>query len=464
MDGRYDLVVIGSGVASGAATRCRQAGWSVAVVDGRPFGGTCALRGCHPKKLLVSAAEAVHAVRAMSGRGVRGSGLTIDWAELVRVKRAAVDPVPARVEAEWAAMGVALVHGRARFVGPTTLVVGDARLTARRVLIATGAVPAPLAIPGAEHLTTSDAFLDLEALPPRVVFVGGGYVSFEFAHLAARAGAQVTILHRGLRPLEAFDPDLVDLLVRGSREVGIRVEVDAEVRALERAGDELLVHARARGQARRVVADLVVHGAGRVPDLDDLGLEAAGVARARRGVVVDEYLRSVSNPAVYAAGDAAASGPPLTPKAAHDAAVVATNLLEGNRRRVDYAGLASVVFTVPPLAATGLTEAAARAAGRRVRVRWEDTGGWFSARRLGETTAGFKVVVEEGTGRILGAHLLGPAADEVINVFAVAVRLGLRADDLAQVPFAYPTRAADIPFMLEAPRPAAGAPAEAQST
>lgn len=448
MERQFDLVVVGTGVASAVASRCREAGWTVAVVDHRPFGGTCALRGCVPKKVLVSAAEAVHAVRAMAGRGVNAGGAAIDWPELIAVKRRVTDPVPARTEQTWAEAGVALYRGRARFVGRTALAVGGDRLAARHVLIAAGAVPAPLPFPGHELVATSERFLELPVLPPRVVFVGGGYVSFEFAHVAARAGAQVTIVHRGARPLEAFDPDLVDLLVKRTRELGIRVELSTEVRGVEPAGSGFAVRT-ARGAAEgRLDADLVVHGAGRVPELDELDLEAGQVARGPRGVTVNEYLQSVSNPAVYAAGDAAASGPPLTPVAGHHADVVAANLLHGNRRTPSYDGLASAVFTIPPLASAGLTEAAAREQGRRFRAHWNDTSGWLSTQRLGETASGAKILVEDGTDRILGAHLLGPRADEEINVFAVAIRFGIRAADLKQVLFAYPTVSSDLVHLV----------------
>ncbi len=448
MDHHYDLVVVGTGVTSGAASRCREAGWTVAVVDSRPFGGTCALRGCVPKKMLVSAAEAVHAARDMADRGVPAATLTIDWGPLIRFKRSLVDPTPQRTEQAWAKMGVEQFHGRARFVGPTSLAVGDDRLVGRRVLIAAGAMPAPLGFPGAERLTTSEEFLNLDRLPPRIVFVGGGYIAFEFAHVAARAGVHATILHRGARPLEGFDPDLVDLLVKRTREVGIRVEVDTEVRGIEAVGADLVVRGAQRGQDRRFEADLAVHSAGRVPEIDDLDLEAAGVEREKRGVTVNEFLQSVSNPAVYAGGDAAASGPPLTPKADHDVGVLVTNLLEGNRRTPNYAGIASAVFSVPPLASAGLTEAAARAAGLRFHTNWQDSSAWFNTRRVGETTSGFKVLIEEQTDRIIGAHLLGPQADEMINVFAVAIRLGIPAGDVKQTPFAYPTHGSDIRFML----------------
>src|SRR5215470_9795362 len=182
MDRQYDLVVIGTGVTSAVASRCRQAGWSVAVVDSRPFGGTCALRGCVPKKVLVAAAEAVHGARALGDKGVRADGVAVDWPERMRVKRAIIAPFARDTEQGYAKAGIDAYHGRARFVGPTALALGDDRLTANRVLIAAGARPQPLKFPGAEHVITSDEFLELDALPPRVVFVGGGFVSFEFAH------------------------------------------------------------------------------------------------------------------------------------------------------------------------------------------------------------------------------------------------------------------------------------------
>jgi len=158
MDRQYDLVVVGTGVTSAVASRCREAGWSVAVVDSRPFGGTCALRGCVPKKILVGAAAAVQAARDLADKGVPAGTLTIDWPSLMRFKRSLVDPTTERTEQAWAKIGVEQFHGRARFVDSTTLVVGADRLTGRRVLVAAGARPAPLTFPGADRLATSDEF------------------------------------------------------------------------------------------------------------------------------------------------------------------------------------------------------------------------------------------------------------------------------------------------------------------
>jgi glutathione reductase (NADPH) len=448
MDKKYDLVVVGTGVTSSVASRCREAGWTVAVVDRQPFGGTCALRGCVPKKILVGAADAVNGARDLRGRGVPADELTIDWPALMDFKRSLIGRTTERTVQGWAAMGVEQFHGLARFVGPTTLAVGDDRLTGGRVLIAAGSMPTPLKFPGAERVMTSDDFLSLDRMPRRVLFVGGGYISFEFAHVAARAGAEVTVLHRGPRPLEAFDPDLVDLLVRRSRELGIRVELDIDVRGIESGVHGLVVRGTQQGAERAFETDVAIHGAGRVPELDGLDLDVAGVKRERRGVTVNQFLQSVSNPAVYAGGDAAASGPPLTPKADHDVAVLVTNLLEGNRRTPNYDGIASCVFTIPPLGSAGLTEHAARAAGRKFRTSAQNTSEWFHTRRVGETASGFKLLIEEDTDHILGAHLLGPHADEVINLFAVAVRLRIPARELKEVIFAYPTSGSDVRFMI----------------
>jgi glutathione reductase (NADPH) len=221
------------------------------------------------------------------------------------------------------------------------------------------------------------------------------------------------------------------------------------VKGIERTADGLAVHAQTADEDRVFQADLVVHGAGRVAEIDDMDLAAAGVEWDERGVKVNEYLQSVSNPAVYAAGDAAASGgPPLTPVAGHEGRIVAANLLNGNKATADCAGIPSVAFTVPPLAAVGLQEETARRQGLRFRVHTERTSGWYSSRRIAEEYSGFKVLIEEETERILGAHLLGPHAEDTINLFALAIRSGLPARDFKQTIFAYPTHASDVAYML----------------
>ena len=358
----YDLVIIGSGTAAQVASfRVRAAGWSVAVIDHLPFGGTCALRGCDPKKMLISGAEAIDMARRMRGRGAAGE-LGIDWPELIAFKRTFTDPVPANHERRDAEHGIDALHGKARFTGRDTIEVDERTLLARHVLIATGALAAPLGFPGSQHVITSDRFLELEQLPGRIVMVGGGYIAAEFSHIAACAGAKVTVLQRAGRRLTRFEPELVSWLMEKFAEIGIEVRSGTAVEAIEEEGGGFRVHGRANSGETAIDADLVVHAAGRIPDLD-LNLPAAGIAVENGRLLLNEFLQSVSNPSVYAAGDAAAKGLPLTPVSSHDGKVAAANLLEGNRHRPDYRGVPSVAFTLPPIAAVGMTEAAARAAG-----------------------------------------------------------------------------------------------------
>lgn len=444
----YDLVVIGTGTAAQVASfRVRAAGWSVAVIDHMPFGGTCALRGCDPKKMLISGAEAIDMARRMRGHGVTGE-LAMSWPDLMAFKRTFTDPIPPKQEHRYAAHGIDTFRGVARFTGADIIEVAGQAVQARHVLIASGARPVPLAFPGAEHLTTSDRFLELPKLPARIVMVGGGYIAAEFSHIAARAGAKVTVMQRAGQMLTQFDPNLVGWLMEKFSEIGVEVRTGTAVEAIEQTGSGFRVRARTGSQEVMVETDLVVHAAGRVPDLDALNLSAAGIAVENGRLVLNEFLQSVSNPAVYAAGDAAAKGPPLTPVSSHDGKVVATNLLEGNHHRPDYRGVPSVAFTLPPIAAVGLGEAEARAAGLKFRVKSEKVPDWYTARRVAETVYGFKTLVEEGTGLILGAHLVGPHAEEVINVLGLAIRHGLTAEDIKQTMFAYPTATSDIGYML----------------
>jgi glutathione reductase (NADPH) len=447
---KFDLVVIGTGTAgSTVASQCRAAGWSVAIIDSLPFGGTCALRGCDPKKVLVGTAELLDFSRRLQAKHTAQGKLAIDWPELIHFKRSFTDPVPKEKEGSFEKAGIKSFHGRTKFVDANSLDVAGQRLTARFIAIAAGAKPARLGIPGEEHLINSTQFLELEQLPAEIAFVGGGYIAMEFAHVAVRAGARVTILHRGTRVLEGFDPDLVSSLSDHTQELGIALHTGTTVEAIEKSKAKVTVHARQHGKRRSFPCDLAVHAAGRVPDIDDLDLQRAQIQRGKRGVKVNEYLQSVSNPAIYAGGDAAATdGMPLTPVAGYDGKAIAANLLQGNHVKAEYDATPTVVFTIPPLASVGMSEETAKRDGFRFRKNHADTGGWYSSRRVGEKTAAFKVLVEEGSERILGAHLLGPAAEETINLFALAMRKAITASDLKQALFAYPTHASDVQYMV----------------
>ncbi len=477
-DNAFDLIVIGTGTAaSTTAHECSSAGWKVAIIDSTSFGGTCALRGCDPKKVLVEAVKVVDSAQRRRDKGILGyDKVHIKWSDLIRFKRTFTEPFPKHREEGYKKAGIVPFHGHARFIGSNTVKVeGEEEkdnnikkntvLKGKNILVATGATPMHLNIPGSANIITSDQFLELgdDHLPNRIVFVGGGYISFEFAHIAARAGAKVIILHRGKQPLEHFDPDLVNLLVQRSRDIGIDIELQSTVEKIDKSPDDdgsyvvqysststMSNNDNQKKIASRVDCDMVVHGAGRIPNVEGLNLAAAGVEYSIQGIKVNEYLQSVSNPSIYAAGDVAASGGlPLTPVATYEGSLVATNLIKGNVLKSNYSGLPSVVFTIPPIASVGRQEKEAKEAGFKFRIKYENTASWASSRRVGETCSGFKVLIEEHSNRILGAHVLGPHAEEVINIFSMAIRLGLTAKELQDpLLYAYPTNGSDVVYML----------------
>jgi glutathione reductase (NADPH) len=446
----YDLMVIGAGMAGvAAATNCAATGWRVGIVDSLPYGGTCALRGCDPKKILRRGAEIIDSARLMRGKGIDEAGLRISWGELMAHKHGFTDPVPQSMEDNLASLGVDTLHGRARFTGPNQVKVDGTAYAAERVLIATGARPRPLDFPGHEHLIDSTAFLDLDALPPRILFVGGGFVSFELAHIAARVGTATVIVDRGERPLGSFDPDLVELLVTRGRQVGVELRRSTSITTVERVEGAYRVTVERDGHTETVETDLVVHGAGRIADLADLALDAAGVDYGEHGVHVSPHLQSTTNPAVWAAGDSAdTAGMPLTPVAVSEAKVAASNMLKDTTTTPDYTGIPTAVFTIPELVRVGLSETEAREQNIDLAVRYSDTSGWYSSYRVGETTAAAKILIDRTTDTVVGAHLLGPGAGELVNTLGLAIKLGLTTHQLKSATAAYPTHGSDLGSLL----------------
>ncbi len=450
MSRTYDLIVVGAGMAGvAAANKCAAQGWRVAIVDSLPYGGTCALRGCDPKKILRRGAEIIDSARLMRGKGINDAGLSINWPDLMRHKHGFTDPVPDSMENGLAGNGVATLHGQARFTGRNRIEIDGVRYEADRFLIATGARPRPLDFPGHEHLIDSTDFLDLGAPPERILFVGGGFISFEFAHLVARAGASPVIVDRGSVPLKSFDPDLVELLIDRGRGVGIDLRRSTTIAGVEPGGRGYRVTLERDGARETIETDLVVHGAGRVADLSALGLDDAGVEWGERGVTVAGHLRSASNPAVWAAGDSAdTAGMPLTPVAVAEAKVAASNMIKGATATPEYTGIPTAVFTIPELVRVGMLESEAREHGIDLAVRYSDTSGWYSNYRIGEATAAAKVLIDRATDQIVGAHLLGPEYAELVNTLGLAIKLGLTTRQLKSATAAYPTVGSDLGSML----------------
>ncbi len=446
----YDLVVIGAGMAGvSAANKCASQGWKVAIVDALPYGGTCALRGCDPKKILRRGAEIIDSARLMQGKGIDDEGLSINWADLMKHKHGFTDPVPQNMEDSLAGNGVDTLHSLARFTDKNSIEIDGTSYEAAHFLIATGARPRPLDFPGHEHLIDSTDFLDLEVLPRRILFVGGGFISFEFAHISARAGSSPVIIDRGPRPLKGFDADLVELLIARGTAAGIALERSTRIESIEKTATGYQVRLDRSGQPETREFDLVVHGAGRTPDLSSLDLDAADVAWDGHGVQVAGHLQSTTNSAVYAAGDSANTpGMPLTPVAVFEGKVAASNMLKGTTTVPDYAGIPTAVFTIPELARVGVLEQEAREAGIDVDVRYNDTSGWYSNYRVGETTAAAKILIDRASDRIVGAHLLGPEYGELINFLALAIKLDLTTRQLKSMTAAYPTVGSDLGSML----------------
>ncbi len=450
MEKKYDIIILGTGTAGRTlAGRADSSGLKFAIIDSREYGGTCPLRGCDPKKVLTSASEATDWNNRLIGKGAgTEEPLRIDWPSLIKFKRTFTEGYPHEAEKMFADMGIDMYHGRAQFENENTVLVGNDKLKGNYIFIATGSKPRKLNIPGEEYLTTSEEFMETEKFPEKIIFIGGGYVSFEFAHIARRAGAEVSILHRSERPLGTFDSDMVDLLVRASEAAGIRVLTNRPVVAVEKGSDGFLVRTEYKtetgSETQTFNAEMVVNGAGRVPDIEVLKLENAGIKAGKKGIIVDKHMRT-SNPLIYAGGDCTAEGIQLTPVATLQGEIAAANILDRSEIAADYTGIPSAVFTIPVLASVGSIEAKDN---DKYRVIFRDRSKWNTTRRTGLEFAASKVILDETNDRIVGAHILGPGAEEAINIFAMAMRLGLRASDIKKMVFTYPTTCSDIRYML----------------
>lgn len=444
---QYDLIVLGTGNAGyQVAMKCKKAGWHVAVINDGLFGGTCAVRGCIPKKVLAGTAEIVDINRRLNEVGIFKDQPEISWQELIKFKRTFTDPVPAETEKALKDAGIDVYAGSPRFIGNLQVEVSGEQLEGKKVHIAAGAKPAKLPIEGFEHLITSDDFLELDTLPKRVIFAGGGYVSFEFAHVAARFGADVTILHNDDHPLPMFDWDIIQTLIEATKAIGIKVGFNTRVQKIEKLDNSFRVTTADR---KSYDADLVVHGLGRPPAIDELNLEATNVVYDKsKGVLVDDYLRSTSNPDVYAAGDAAAAGPPLSPVAGVQGGIVADNLLGKEHKQPSYLSTPSVIFSTPTVSKVGYLEQEAKDKGIDFEVVNTDLTGWFDSKRLGLKFAKSKVLVEKGTNKIVGVHLIGNHAEDLNSIFSLAIEHGLTTEQLKAPIFAFPTTSDDMRYMF----------------
>lgn len=446
---KYDVLILGGGNAGmGVTVATRAAGLSVAMVEPRELGGTCPNRGCTPKKVLVAAGHALHEIERARIHGISVGEARLDWAALIDREKQIISHIPGSLGHLMADRGVEVIRGEANFTGRHAARVDDRTIEARHIVIATGSRPRTLPIPGAEHMITSDDILNERALPREVVFVGGGVIALEFGHVYARAGTKVTILEVLPRLLPGMDADAVAQVRTESERIGIAVKTGATVKRIVVRGSRFGVTFEHGGAEHEIEADRVVNGAGRVANVDTLDLEAGGVQHHGGRIDTDEYLRSASNAAVHICGDVLSTSPQLSPIATYEGRIVGRNIVEGPVAKPDYASIPSCVYTVPALASVGLTEAKAQELGHKTKVHSNDMIDWLSSRTYAEPAAWAKVIVDESTDRILGAHIVGHAGEELVHVFAFAMRFGITASQIRDTVYAFPTFSADIKSML----------------
>lgn len=444
MADRFDVIIIGGGNAGfGVSAVAHEAGKTIAFIEERDFGGTCPNRGCTPKKVLVAAAHALHEIEIASAHGIAVGKPKLDWAALIDREQAMIASMPDAMAGVAQKRGTVFT-GHAKFAGANSIDIDGTVIDGDNIVIATGSTQRALPIPGAEHMITSDDVLTERDQPKDVVFVGGGVIAMEFSHVYARAGTKVTILEALPRILPRLDADAIDVLKTETERLGVAIKTGVRVEGIAEAGARFQVTYSIDGTEHTTSADRVINGAGRVANVAGLNLEAGGIAHDGIAIDVDSNLRSTSNPAVWVCGDALVGVPQLSPQATQEGRIVGNNIVNGATLSPDYSAAPFGVFTVPAYAGVGLTEAEAHDAGIEVDVTVSDLTGWFSGRTYAETAAWAKVLVDKKSGRFVGAHMVGHSGEELIHLFAMAMRHNITASAMRDQPFAFPTFSADI--------------------
>jgi mercury(II) reductase len=439
---RFDLAVIGAGSAGfSAAIAAAEQGAQVALIGGGTIGGTCVNVGCIPSKALIRAADTLHNARAAARfAGIAAEARVADWRATVRQQDALVAELRQAkyVDLLPAYNSIAYLEGTARLLEGGIAVDGE-RIDAPKIVVATGARPAVPAIPGIDGLPylTSTTALALQVLPKSLLVVGGGYVGVELAQVFARAGAAVTVVCRS-RLLPGTEPEIGAALTQYFAAEGIAVVAGIAYRAIRKAEAGIALTVARDGRDATLVAEQVLLTAGRMPNVEHLGLADLGIAvSAEGGIVVDDRMRT-TRPGVYAAGDVTGRDQ-FVYMAAYGAKIAAKNALNGDGLRYDNSAMPSVVFTDPQVASVGLTEAAARAGGNDVRVSMVGLDQVPRAIAARDTRGLVKLVADGASGRLLGAHILAPEGADSIQTAALAIRQGLTVDDLADMIFPYLT-------------------------
>jgi glutathione reductase (NADPH) len=438
----YDLLVIGAG--SGGVRAARVAaglGAKVAIVEEHRIGGTCVIRGCVPKKLLVYGAHFAEDLEDARRFGWQLSGAAFDWRTLRDNVLDEVSRLSAAYEETLQTHNVQIFAERGVVTGPNSVRIGKREVTAKIILIATGARPHVPKVPGSEHAITSNEAFHLEQLPPRILIAGGGYIANEFAGIFNELGCKVTLVNRSDRILRGYDEQIRDRLLQISITKGIQFLFNSPIERIDKNASGVL-QVRLGGDTI-VECDALMFAIGRVPNTDGLGLESAGVELDIDGAVrVDDDSRATC-PSIYAVGDVT-NRVQLTPVAIREGQAFAQTVFGGKPTKVDYRCIPSAVFSHPPLAGVGLTEAQARNKIGSVRIYTADFRPMKNVLANRNERALYKLVVDDSTDCIVGAHMIGPDAPEILQMVAVAVKAGLRKAQLDECMAIHPTMAEEL--------------------
>lgn len=447
MEYDFDLITLGAGSGGVAASRrAGSYGARVAICESVRVGGTCVLRGCVPKKLLVYGSHFSDDLADARGYGWTIGESTLDWGKLIAAKDRELDRLNAIYIRMLRDAGVRLLEGRGTIVDPHTVEVAGQRFTAKHILIATGGWPVMPPIPGIEHAITSNEALDLKELPRRVVLVGGGYIAVEFAGVFHGAGAHVEVLVRGDSILRGFDQDVRSTLREQMTKRGISIRSETLVRSLEKEADGRLSVRLASGEL--LVADVVLYATGRAPNTQNLGLEAASVKQNESGAVVVDAWSRTSVPSISAVGDAT-DRLNLTPVAISEGRAFAETTFNNRPMTMDHQGVPSAVFSQPPVASVGLSEEQARALHATVdiyRSRFRPMKHTLSGR---DEQSMMKLVVDRATDRVLGVHMVGTDAPEIIQGLAIALKCGATKAQFDATVGIHPTAAEEFVTMRD---------------
>lgn len=443
----YDFFVIGAG--SGGVRSARIAGAlgaRVAICEDARLGGTCVNVGCVPKKLMVYAAHYGEDLEDAGSYGWDVPAATHDWATLLANKDTEIARLNRVYDRILRMANVEILHGRGRLIDPHTVAVGDTQYTAAHILIATGGRPWVPTFPGSEHVVVSDAVFELPALPRRVVVVGGGYIGIEMAGIFHGLGADTTLIYRSGLPLRGFDEDLRAFVAHEVEKKGIKLFPDTHVECVDKLDDGSFEVALDDQQC--IGADLVLYATGRVPNTAGLGLEALGIRTGKRGgIEVDaEYTTDV--PSIHAVGDVI-DKMALTPVALAEGMRLARRLFGGPDGVVRYDNIPTAVFSQPNVGTVGLTEAEAREAGR-VRI-YKSSFTPMKHTLTGRSEKTFmKLVVDDASDRVVGLHMVGPDAGEIVQGFAVALNCGATKAQFDRTIGIHPTAAEEFVTMRTA--------------